>query len=212
MKRSLLNIESKPDANTLLLLHFDGNFKDSSKNNYAVTSSATFQPGKFGQAAGGSDIVMPDNIFHDLLLSEEFTIDYWYKVPGENQGHNILLGWDGGGMLYSAIRISCSRSNMVVFLEYNSGNSHGDVYNQSITELTKEYHHIALVRKGNRFMLFLDGVLKIDIVNNNSSTLGSNRTRNKITWIDYTYIDEFRVSNIARWTSNFTPPTKPYLE
>jgi hypothetical protein len=26
------------------------------------------------------------------------------------------------------------------------------------------------------------------------------------------YQDEFRVSNIARWTSNFTPPTAPYGE
>lgn len=23
-------------------------------------------------------------------------------------------------------------------------------------------------------------------------------------------IDEFRISNIARWTSNFTPPARPY--
>ena len=27
----------------------------------------------------------------------------------------------------------------------------------------------------------------------------------------YGYIDEFRFSNIARWTTNFTPPTIPYV-
>lgn len=78
-------------------------------------------------------------------------------------------------------------------------------------ELTKDFHHIAFVRKGNRFMLFVDGVAMIDITNNKVSVLGSNRTKNIITWIDDTrLIDEFRISDVARWTSNFTPPTKPY--
>ena len=30
-------------------------------------------------------------------------------------------------------------------------------------------------------------------------------------WAFYGYISEFRVSNIARYTTNFVPPTKPYI-
>lgn len=199
------------DEHTLLLLHFDGNFKDSSKSNYTITSSASFQEGKFGQAAGGSDIVMPDNIFHDLLLSDEYTIDYWFKNPGESGSHNVLLGWDGGGMLYSAVRVGGNRDSCYFFLEYNSGNNHGNQYSKIFdNELTKDFHHIAFVRKGNRFMLFVDGILVIDIINNNSSVIGANRSRNAIVWMTHTIFDEFRISNVARWTSNFTPPTKPY--
>lgn len=211
MKRSLMeNGEGKPDANTLLLLHFDGDFKDSSKNEYVITSSATFQDGKFKQSAGFADINMPGSIFSNVIL-HDFTIDYWYKVPGDNASHNTLLGWDGGGMLYSAVRISLNRKSGGFFLEYNTGNSHGNLYEKIFDdELTKDFHHAAFVRKGNRFMLFIDGILIIDIINNNSSVIGSNRTRNAIVWMDKTIIDEFRISNIARWTSDFTPPTKPY--
>lgn len=209
MKRSLIDIEKKPDENTLLLLHFDGDFKDSSKNEYAITSSASFQDGKFKQSAGFADINMPKFIFNNALL-HDFTVDYWYKIPGVNGSFNVLLGWDGGGMLYSAVRISINRKSGCFFLEYNTGNSHGNLYEKVFSELTKDFHHVAFVRKGNRFILFLDGISIIDIVNNNSSVLGSDRTRNTITWMNNAIIDEFRISDIARWTSNFTPPTKPY--
>ena len=199
----------KVDKDTELLLHFNGDLKDSSKNRYVVTSSGQFRDGKFGQSFGLSDIVMPKGVFSNLIL-HDFTIDYWFKVVGENEGHNVLLGFGGNtGMLYSAVRVNCSRNGGSVYLEYNTGNSHGSIYEYRAT-LSDSFHHVAFVRNGNRFMLFIDGSKVIDVQNNNCSVLGSDRVQNIITWDARTLFDEFRISNIARWTGNFTPPTKPY--
>ena len=69
--------------------------------------------------------------------------------------------------------------------------------------------HLALTRLGSVLRLFINGTL---VVVNNSYTYdgtGNDGVRTYI-GIDTTLIDELRISNIARWTANFIPPTAPY--
>ena len=78
--------------------------------------------------------------------------------------------------------------------------------------------HIAIVRKGNTVIFYKNGIAiksgkvsgniypnaNLPFVIGDYKNLGwNNRHLNG-------YIDEFRISDVARWTSDFTPPTTPY--
>ena len=69
--------------------------------------------------------------------------------------------------------------------------------------------HLALTRLGSVLRLFINGTL---VGVNNSYTYDGTGNDGVKTYIgiDTTLIDELRISNIARWTANFTPPAAPY--
>ena len=74
--------------------------------------------------------------------------------------------------------------------------------------------HIAVVRSGDNFLLFQDGTLYGTVANPGvvlpnlaaplyvGDAFGSDTLQ--------MYMDEFRISRSARWTTNFTPPAAPY--
>jgi len=80
------------------------------------------------------------------------------------------------------------------------------------------WYHIALIRSVNTALIFFNGVSQTLTGNTFSGALPTIATTLKIGSIDGAQqfingqIDEFRVSKgIARWTSNFTPPTVAYV-
>jgi hypothetical protein len=78
-----------------------------------------------------------------------------------------------------------------------------------------EWNHCAISRSGNNFKMFLNGeetasATSSESINNNYNVLkigddeGSNNSANG-------RIDEVRITKgVARYTSNFTPPTQPF--
>jgi hypothetical protein len=90
---------------------------------------------------------------------------------------------------------------------------------ESVTSTTSVndgvWHHVAMVRDGNTMRLFVDGTEEgtPNVIN---GSLGDAVAAQQIGTLDslgfdYTgLIDEFRISDTARWTSDFTPPTERY--
>lgn len=76
------------------------------------------------------------------------------------------------------------------------------------------WHHIAVSRASGTTRLFLDGVLQGSAVSDsNSYVQGGPLIINGRYALDYSpagYVDEFRVSNSARYTANFTPSVVPF--
>ncbi|MPN39632.1 hypothetical protein SDC9_187160 [bioreactor metagenome] len=81
-----------------------------------------------------------------------------------------------------------------------------------------QWHHFAFIRSGNNFCLAVDGALgsastysgALDYDSSQPVMIGYQTGQSSAFYYDG-YIDEFRVSKgIARWTSNFTPPTSEY--
>lgn len=79
------------------------------------------------------------------------------------------------------------------------------------------WHHIAVVRNGSSWVLYVDGTSRAT----NTWTGTITALASAQTWIgidpfssgrDYLgYIDDFRITNgVARYTANFTPPTRPF--
>jgi len=75
------------------------------------------------------------------------------------------------------------------------------------------WYHVACVRQDNVFKIFLNGILENQLsttinLDKYELKLGSNYFNNAESF--YGYIDEFRITNYARYTSDFSVPTEAF--
>lgn len=205
------------DSYTKLLLHAEGtgsSFIDSSSGNHPVNAIGnSFQStldykfgGKSASFDGSGDYLsIPDS--DDWNLSNgDFTIDFWGKL-GNTSGY---IGGIGQSMSW---RVDVSNS----YFQFSAASND---YTKSGLSLGTTWHHFAVVRSGNNLYKFLDGGL---IDTTSFSATITNSTNNLFVGVtprmdnnsyyhdNLGYIDELRISKgIARWTSNFIPPSSAY--
>lgn len=207
MKRSLIGIEKKRDGNTMLLLHFDGGFNDASIYNRTVLKSGNpgLSPGIFGESVyinRSNFLYTEPSWFKELVNSPQFTIDFRFKLNGQ-----INVGIDDGTTNGLFFRVMANR--------IEAGN-HYEFTNYGISEevtIPSGWNHIAFVCHSGMIKIYLNGLLVISKAKYTYTFPGGNfyigsRFNNNYDFNGY--IDELRISNIARWTSDFTPQTKPY--
>ncbi len=196
-------------GSTLLLLHGD-TLSDSSNYGRVITNSGvtvSSAQSKFGGKSlyfdGSSYLTVPQ------LLSgnSPFTIEAWI-YPIETKANTI---WSHDGSNATAVTggvLEFYISNNVIY--YCSGFH----IQPSTSYALNTWHHVALVGDGLSIKLFVNGKLNgtysgaynfchaVEMFGANSDALGSENFKG--------YMDEIRVSNVARWTSDFTPPTSPH--
>jgi VCBS repeat-containing protein len=163
-----------------------------------VNAQAT--PSGSSLSFGGNDYVT----FGDLDLTGSFTIEFWMKA-------NSRTGWASVLMKNSDYGLEFDPQGRLSTSIYNGSTWDGYIYYDGIT--TGQWHHIAMVwdEVGNDLYLYVDGVMVGSdtnrgnhSANNNVLRLGAWTTRSEF----FTgLIDEVRISNFVRYTSNFTPPT-----
>lgn len=88
----------------------------------------------------------------------------------------------------------------------------------SFTLPANEWVHLAFVQKNGVMKVFVNGTnagqtnkpvtlnrsnIKFGIVDQETTNVGS---------FFNGFMDEVRISNVARWTTDFTPPTEPYVK
>lgn len=215
------------DEYTELLLHMDGVddaqvFDDSSPNDFTITAVGNAKTEntqkKFGDTSGyfdgvGDYLSVPDSDF--WYFDGDFTIDFWIRSDGSFGDNGIYGTSEGGG----------ASKKMSLYLDSITGgsltihkNGPGGSFNVSWAWNPSDdtWYHVAIVRNGNSWYLFVDGVqtggtqTQAGAFENVASTFRVGADGEG--WKSFKgYIDEFRVSKgIARWTSNFTPPTAAY--
>ncbi len=222
------------DANTVLLLHMDGTdgsttFTDESGSAHAVTANGSAQistaESKLGSASAyfdgtGDYLSIPDSVDWNFG-SGDFTIDTWvrYNATGPWQ----CLASQYGGVGEASWRLiqteSASWSNRIAFM-YSVNGTSWDHSNLAISSgfvpSNDTWYHVAVVRNGADLRLFVDGVqqgvtynIGTKVIFNSTYSLQVASSNSQSTLNGY--LDELRISKgIARWTSNFTPPTTPY--
>ncbi len=213
------------DDDTVLLLHMDGNGNDASASRLVFTAhgNAKFNDDvapKFGAAAlvcdGTGDYLShaDDDVF--TLGSGDWTIDCWFNRQGGDGTERYICGQvDGGGTLTnSSIGIFLTTGNAVQVSASTNVTTYAVTGTTTFT--AAGWHHVAFVRTGNVLKLFVDGVQEgVDVavsgtVNDSSSAFSIGR-RGEVTIKTWNgLIDEFRISTVARWTSNFTPQSYAY--
>jgi len=129
----------------------------------------------------------------------DFTIEFWFRASNTNDNATILTA---GGIYLQFYQ------NKLRYFPYNGG-----AYIDSSTISTNTWYHFAGVRSGTTFYYFLDGTSQgtltsvTSAVSNGAGYFGMNGI------YPYTgYIDEMRISRMARYTSNFTPATEPFAD
>lgn len=219
------------DEYTKLLDHFNGpdagqNFQDYSGQNHTITANGDAQhfshPLLDGRGAlyfdgSGDYLHIPDSDDFNFG-SNAFTIDFWFKDDGSSANYPSFIATQGGWANGFAIRYNNVGQAQKVSVHWQP---EGDpILTSTNTFATGTWHHVAVVRSGSNLYLFVDGTLEdsdssistdLDLAYGGSVRLGW------ATWDGGNgyykgYITEMRISDIARWTSGFTPETSQYAE
>ena len=213
-----------PDSNTKLLLHMDGDndgttFTDSSGTSKIVTNSnvtTTTADKKFGSASAdgtvaNSYIYMDNHSDFQIAADESFTFDFWVKIPSMGSSLNNRI-FQKGNNASNGFGIFIDGSSIYFGWEDASVL----IFARNLVVGTGNWHHIAVVRDTQAMAIYLDGVSKDTATDGTAADLAANiylmtyqagaGTTDKFNG----FLDEFRFSNSARWTSGFTPETAAY--
>lgn len=213
------------DENTLLLLHgedlIDSSMYGLEINNSGVIVSA--DQSKFGGKSllfnRGNYLTIPAINFG----SNDFTVDWWEYVSDDTAGTRFSTVFassyqtGAGGILVGCYEVVTKiyASSKTIF-QWDLVSSQACFNNNAMNA----WVHRAIVRDKSSLKIFTNGTLE-RTYNIGTSAIGYNANSPFCIgkWVsDYDqsgysfcgYIDEFRISDIARWTSDFTPPTEPY--
>ena len=209
------------DAFTVSLLHMDEDdqsttFTDDaaagSGHNWTAVNQAQIDTAqkKFGSSSGIFDgaadaITTPSSSDYDFGTGD-FTIDFQLRYNADPSTTLRLFSvghYQAGIALYHQ-----SSTNLRLYIN----NTYDDfAWNPAVDT----WYHMAITRNGADLRMFIDGtqigstqVSEHDIQVSSDTTFGY--------WTGFSdssfngWFDEIRISNVARWTSNFTAPTEAY--
>lgn len=190
------------DGNTKLLLHLANDFNDSGSAAQPVT-------------VNGNVALTTDSFVHET----DFSIDFWtrfgilptaqipsvFAVQSHQSDFNTRWNLVANG---SEVEFWASQNGAPVFQAFYPW-----------SPAINTWYHVAFVREVHRLRLFVNGseialsslydgyTYLMPDANGSLYIGGHNLVQN---WFHRGWVDEFRISGKARWTTNFTPPSTEY--
>jgi len=207
--------------NTTLLLQADNvanasqnnTFLDSSTNNYPITRTGTQTQGSFSPYSqpngywsnyfdgAGDYLTIPTSAALNVSTGN-FTIEFWINPNGNNNYGIFKLvgtGTTSNGPTFTSAK---------KFAWWKDGSSE-ILLSTTIAEYGSWYH-VAYVRSGTSFKLYVNGISESTVTNSDSFnfsgwSIGRGYYDNQMQG----FLSNFRLTNSAVYTANFTPPTAP---
>ena len=204
-----------------LLLPMDGadgstTFTDASSNALTVTAAnATISTtqARYGSSSGSftgtaSNLVVPSSTLFNFGAGD-FTIECWIYWLG---------GGGSPGTIFSTAFPTDSQGVFIGLLSsgafnYLAGNGTW-AFNSTTTSnaiSANQWYHIAYVRSGSTFTVYINGVASGSTTSSPTLTNSNNQAviggRNVFGQYFRGFIDDLRISRFARYVSTFTPPT-----
>ena len=211
------------DENTVLYLKGE-DFTDSSLYNKPITNvGATINSnGKFNKGIELANTrINIDRGMEGVDLSKDFTIDWWEYSTGATTSKSSLFTTRTATSTTPARAILLGYSGTRLYAGTSSATTTAtwDIFNGVTVKdkVNNVWVHWAFVKKGTKYTTYKNGVefwsettSSIPSVEGDNINLGA--------WIDSSnifmgynaIIDNFRISNVARWETDFTPPEKDY--
>jgi len=209
-------------------LHFDGEnnstvFRDVSRRADGTPKTITAvndtkistAEKKFGTSSGRWDGTGDSLKIHQHsdfnFGTGDFTLEMWVKTADTSGDYLFTYGEGDDKHLSSYI----SSPNLLFGL-YDGGWTSTTTSGQSVVD--NEWHHVAYVRAGSTLSCYIDGISRGSVSNStNLTTLAGGSTGGPFHIGGYSgggnmdaYIDEVRISNVARYSGSFAPPIQPF--
>ena len=210
--------------NTQLLCNFaNAGILDSSTINDLETvgnAQVTTAVKKYGTGSvyfdgNGDSLLAPYDINYQLGTGD-FTVELWINASASGS-YTQIVGTQGAGADDGVWRIGNRfNSNNQVYFARGTGTGFNEViYNVNVND--ENWHHIACVRVSGTISMYIDGTLRTPSSGSTaiSGTCSSalplrlgNNPRDSAFLAGY--ISDLRITKgVARYTTNFTPPTSP---
>lgn len=166
---------------------------------------------KFGSASlaldgSGDYLTISDSNDWTWAASESFTIECWFYVTSTAANRTIFSIPDYGFYFY------VHGTQKKIWLSYSGVWSL--THNTVVTE--NDWHHVAIVRNGTVFTVYLDGVAsgtQTQSLAFNPTSLVIGRYPTQTTWDFAGYLDDFRITKgVARYTSGFSVPAAEFIQ
>jgi len=149
-------------------------------------------------------------VFNNHSNSDNYTIECWIRVTSTSS-HSAIFG----------TRTSTASHNWDLEARSDTSfrwfNGNSELYSSSTGAWSlNTWHHVAAVIEGANLNVYVDGTAVITQTRTDSNTTGGSDffigkggypTLNKF----FGNIDEFRISDTARYTTSFTPDTEPFV-
>lgn len=209
-------VQGVADEHTLLLLHGE-DLKDSSMHGVTFTNngvSVSNKQSKFGGKSlyfDGSSYLRTNLSNVGINFNQDWTLEWWEMPEFEQDKKGSIICMPNGNNGFVTWYPNGNDARLF------AGNTGWGYIPVTVIGTVKPmvWTHRALIKSGNKVYAFENGVKKtelstsgtlnmgqyLDIGFRNTSSLSSGYTG---------WVDELRVSNVARWISDFTPPTEPY--
>lgn len=218
------------DAHTKLLLHCDGannstNFLDSAAGNSgkvftataATTSTAAAKFGSSSMLGTGAPSYLTTPVTSDFNLGTTYTVDFWYNTTDTTEQYFCNIFTSAGASKFMCeiyLGTNFSWRDEEVGTGWNTKNIGASIADGA-------WHHLEFARSGGTWYFFIDGTLQTSYGSGAGAARATGQTKGLVVGAYLTagsyihslvgYNDEFRVSNIVRHTSSFTPATTPYV-
>ena len=158
---------------------------------------------------GTGDYVSVDTDTTKFTLDGDFTIEFWINAQDSTIGGVIANG--ASSFVSNAAAIIFDHGSNADKISFFAKNVQDDAMVTSDALTTDTWYHIAIVRSGSTITLYQDGVSKS--THTSSSTIHLSETSLKVGsyWNGdfYGYLEDVRITQgLARYTTNFTPPSE----
>lgn len=209
------------DKYTLVYLKAE-DFTDSSFNNIEITSGGAqiIDDGCFGKCFNFTNVNqrlrVPDGSYK---LNEEWTIDFRLYMNSLNTPTTFdILGkgyYQGGVNNGFVIRIEDNGSIRIMLT--NGSTVRNQLFTSTKAIKVNCWQHVCFIYKNYNLSIYIDGKFACSFIDYNVDINGTGRDlilgggwENDSTRTSNHRIDEFRISNVARWANDFEVPIEPY--
>lgn len=208
------------ESKTVLLMHFNQSIKDEMGHKSAAKGTIEYDSGKFGDCLrlrGSGGVHLDDAGFGDIINNSQWTVEFWCYPLSRNLVNTYMINsWYSGRYQFNISGGNGNyRANPYMEIRINgSGTGCGGQCTQAMS--SNKWNHVAFVKNGD-LLGFVNGIggslmsyspiqqavkdLKLDIGYKADTSEYKSGFK----------IDELRISNVARYSSNFTPSQIPFV-